>query len=117
MMAKKKPIKRYDVAQCALYKCRSQRRLETLLTLKKYDLNHIGKAISYHHFDMDKKGTTEKRKISAPDYNLKLIQSRILRLIEKIERPNWLMSGEKGKCYIHNGEAHQNSDYVLTMDI
>ena len=34
-----------------------------------------------------------------------------------MERPTWLISGEKGKCYIDNGKSHLNSNYFLTMDI
>ena len=34
-----------------------------------------------------------------------------------MERPAWLISGEKGKCYIDNGKSHLESNYFLTMDI
>ena len=110
-------LKKYEVTQCALYKCSNQRRLEDLLTLQKYDLNKIKGVLSYHSFSIDKKGTDEKRKITAPDTTLKQIQSRILSLIQKVIRPEWLISGEKGKCYIDNGRSHLLSNYVLTIDI
>lgn len=113
----KQAIKRYDVTQCALYKCGNKRRLEYLLNLKKYDLNRINSIIKYNQFQRDKKGTDEKRDILAPCRNLKLIQTRILSLINKLKRPDWLMSGEKGKCYIDNGKSHLLSNYVLTIDI
>jgi len=113
----KKTIKKHDVNQCALYKCQNKRRLEKLLNLQKYDLDKISKIIDYHSFQIDKKDANEKRDITAPCLDLKLIQARILKLIEKIERPTWLISGEKGKCYIDNGRAHLLSDYVLTVDI
>lgn len=32
-------------------------------------------------------------------------------------RPDWLISGEKGKCYIDNGKIHLNGRFLLTMDI
>lgn len=41
----------------------------------------------------------------------------MLELIQKVERPQWLISGEKGKCYIDNGKAHIKSNYFLTIDI
>jgi hypothetical protein len=113
----KQPIKRYDITQCALYRCKNKRRLEKLLTLKKYDLEKIDRAISYYSFQMDKKGTNEKRTINAPTLDLKLLQRRILRLLQKVERPDWLISGEKQKCYIDNGKVHQHSKYLLAMDI
>ncbi len=110
-------LKKYDLSQCALYKCRSQRRLESLLILKKYELDKIQKLIRYHSFQIDKKDSTEKRDITAPCFDLKKIQSRILQLLEKIERPEWLISGEKGKCYIDNGKAHLQSNYAVMIDI
>lgn len=113
----KRPIKKYDVTQCALYKCANQRRLEKILRLQKYDLNYIASAIEYHSFQRDKKGTLEKRIITAPGWTIKQIQARILKLLQPIERPDWLISGEKGKCYIQNGEAHRDSHFVLAVDI
>lgn len=59
----------------------------------------------------------EKRNITAPDRRIKEIQTRILQLLQKVERPEWLISGEKGKCYIDNGKKHIHSNYFLTMDI
>lgn len=112
-----KTIKKYDITQCALYKCQSKKRLENLLNIELGGLKKLSSAISYHTFEIDKKGSTEKRGITAPDYILKQVQARILQLIQKVHRPDWLISGEKGKCYIDNGRAHLLSDYVLTMDI
>ena len=117
-----KEIKRYSINQCALYKCRSKRRLEQLLCIEAGGLKEIENIISYHSFNTDKKCTkkgqvAEKRKITAPNAILKQIQARILYLLQKVERPDWLISGEKGKCYIDNGKAHLLGTYVLTVDI
>lgn len=112
-----KTVKKYDVTQCALYKCQSKKRLESLLNIEAGDLKKLNSAISYHSFEIDKKGSTEKRGITAPDRILKQIQARILQLIQRVYRPDWLISGEKGKCYIDNGRAHLLNNYVLTMDI
>lgn len=109
--------KKYDMTQCALYKCGSKKRLEHLLCLEEGNLKLLQNIISYHSFQIDKKNSKEKRNITAPDRTLKQLQSRILNLIQRIERPEWLISGEKGKCYIDNGKAHISSNYVLTIDI
>ena len=66
-----KEIKRYSIDQCALYKCRSKRRLEQLLCIEAGGLKEIENIISYHSFDTDKKCTkksqvAEKRKIMLP---------------------------------------------------
>lgn len=116
-MKGKSLIKKYDITQCALYKCRTKRRLEYLLCLKSGDLKVIDTIIGYHSFEIDKKHSQEKRQITAPDRTLKLVQRRILYLLQRVIRPDWLISGEKQKCYIDNGKAHLDGRYVLTIDI
>ena len=116
-MKNKTPIKKYDITQCALYKCRTKRRLERLLCLEAGGLKVIDTIIGYHSFEIDKKYSQEKRQITAPDKTLKLVQRRILYLLQKVIRPNWLISGEKQKCYIDNGKAHLDGRYILTVDI
>ena len=116
-MKNKVPIKKYDITQCALYKCRTKKRLEYLLRLDPGGLKMIDGIIGYHKFEIDKKHSDEKREITAPDKTLKAIQRRILYLLHRVIRPEWLISGEKQKCYIDNGKAHLNGKYVLTIDI
>ncbi len=109
--------KKYPLNQCALYKCNSKRKLEKTLTIEQGQLKLIDSVIKYSHFEIDKKDSTEKRQITAPKYTLKQIQRRILRLIQFIERPEWVIAGAKEKCYIDNGKFHLNSNYALTVDI
>ena len=116
-MKNKSPLKKYDITQCALYKCRRKKRLELLLCLEPGGLKMIDNIIGYHKFEIDKKHTDEKREITAPDKTLKAIQKRILYLLQPVIRPKWLISGEKQKCYIDNGKAHLDGKYVLTIDI
>ena len=113
----KRSLKKYDITQCAFYKCRTKKRLAFLLHLELKELEHIDGTIGYHSFEIDKKDSKEKRKITAPNKNLKKVQRRILFLLQRVIRPDWLISGEKGKCYIDNGKAHIDGRYVLTMDI
>ena len=109
--------RRYDISQCALYKCNTRRKLATLLNLDYISLMSIQKIITYHAFETEKKGTDEKRAITAPDKQLKIIQRRVLYLLRYMKRPHWLISSEKGKSYIDNGKAHLNGRYALTIDI
>ena len=53
-MKNKVPIKKYDITQCALYKCRTKRRLEYLLCLDLGGLKTIDSIIGYHKFEIDK---------------------------------------------------------------
>lgn len=112
-----KELKKYDINQCLLYKCNSPRNLKKALKLTDEEYKDIVKLVKYHKFQIDKKDSVEKRNITAPDRRIKEIQTRILQLIQKVERPEWLISGEKGKCYIDNGKRHIHSNYFLTMDI
>lgn len=116
-MRQKQQKKRYPLNQCCLYKCNSKKRLENILKLNSGELAKIDSIIKYHSFQIDKKTGNEKRDISAPDASLKKLQSRILRLLKYVERPEWLISGEKGKCYIDNGKAHLLNTYMLALDI
>ena len=120
----KKNLKKYDLTQCAFYKCQGKKRLEQLLLLKEGELKQLQGHIanSYHTFAIDKKhnaksSVVEKRQITAPNQKLKTVQSRILKLLQRVIRPEWLISGEKGKCYLDNGKAHCLCRYALTMDI
>ena len=108
---------KYPINQCALYKCNSKRKLESLLTIEPGGLKNIQYAIQYRSFEIDKKNTNEKRKITAPAKTIKAVQARILALLQRIERPEWLISGECGKCYIDNGKAHMDANYMLAVDI
>ncbi len=40
-----------------------------------------------------------------------------MKLLQGVIRPDWLISGEKGKFYIDNGKKHLESNYFLTIDI
>lgn len=88
-----------------------------LLNINENEFLGIINIVKYHSFEIDKKGEIEKRRITAPEHRIKAIQKRIHELLCKVERPDWLISGEKGKCYIDNGKAHLRSGYILTVDI
>lgn len=113
----KAPIKRYPLHQCALYKCSSKKKLEQRLKLDAGGTNLLENMIQYHQFSIPKKDSTQLRDITAPADDLKKVQRRILRLLQRIERPQWLISGERGKSYVDNGRAHINSTYLLAADI
>lgn len=113
----KAPIKRYPLHQCALYMCLSKKKLEQLLKLNADDASFLENMIQYHKFSIPKKDSTKLRDITAPANDLKKVQHRILRLLQRIERPQWIISGERGKSYVDNGRAHINSTYLLAADI
>ena len=97
---------KYDITQCALYKMKSSKQLKKILHINEDEYKDILSIVQYHSFSIDKKDSNEKRNITAPGKRIKEIQNRILQLLQSVERPEWLISGEKGKCYIDNGKKH-----------
>ena len=67
--------KKYDITQCAFYKCSSKKRLSKLLEIDIKELKKVQNIISYHKFSIKKKNTKEKRNISEPQYELKKFKS------------------------------------------
>lgn len=111
-----KMIKKYPLNQSPLYKLQSKKKLAPLLNVDKSVLRKIEKIITYHTFSQEK-ADGDERIITAPDEQLKKIQRKVLTLLSRIESPEWVISGKKGKSYIDNATYHIESQYVLTMDI
>jgi len=109
--------KRYPINQCALYRCTTRKRLARLLHIDYDELKTISKDVQYFKFQIKKKDNLTQRTITAPRERLKHLQSRILHLLQPIETPSWLISGQRGKCYIDNGVYHRACDYMLAVDI
>ena len=115
MRTNKIPIQ-YPIERSPLYNLRRKKKLEQLLGISLYELYHLDSDQSYHDFSIPKKdGST--RDVSAPDRSLKLIQKRLLKILQRIESPEWLTSGKKGKSYIDNTRFHLGAENVLTIDI
>ena len=111
-----KAIKNYSIDKSFLYKLRNRGKLAEMLGLPlSYFRGNYKQNIIYTEFtkDIGKK----KREIQSPCKKLKKIQKRILELLSKINIPDWLISGKKGKSYIDNAIFHKKYSYVLTMDI
>lgn len=103
--------------QCALYKCKSKKRLAELLNLEAVDLASVQDWIVYKKKLEPKSTEGEYRTIYAPGTKLKKVQSRIKVLLERIEKPEWVFSGAKGKCHVDNGAYHAGCRYFILADI
>lgn len=118
-MKSKKKVKFHNINQSALYKCKSKKRLAGILQCDIKNLKDITYNIKeyYYVFSSDKKNSSEKRTITAPGKNLKKLQKRVLKLLNKVEKPEWLMSSTIGKSYIDNAKYHVEANYVCKSDI
>ena len=117
-MTKKANKKPYPLTSSPLYKLSSKRKLESIIGLDKYALNKITAQIRYSDFTITKKDG-KLRPVTAPCPYLKRVQKALYNLLSRIEKPDWLISGSKGKCYIDNAKYHQrnHSQYAVTLDI
>ncbi|WP_294379286.1 reverse transcriptase family protein [uncultured Clostridium sp.] len=109
-------IKKYDISQSPLYKLKNKRKLEQIIELNKYELNKFKEWNTYKVGKIPKKDG-DFREINKPNYKLKRVQKKLQMLLSKIKRPEWLISGEKNKCYINNAEYHIGAKYIITADI
>lgn len=57
------------------------------------------------------------RPIDIPDPGLKLIQSRIAKILSRVTPPDWLFSPVKGRSYVDNAARHKQSTAFWLLDI
>lgn len=108
-------IKEYNIEKSPLYRLRSKQKLANLLGLPKNYFKSIH-TYKYSEFFNDKTDGS-KRKINNPEDRLKKIQKRIFKLLNRIEKPEWVISGKKGKSYVDNAKKHQSNNNICTIDI
>lgn len=109
----KKPM---PIHQCVLFKCTSKKKLAECLQVSMADLKSIPEWATYRTWAEEKPhGGT--RTIYAPSDKLKTVQRRIKHLLERIQKPDWVYSGTKGKCHVDNAFAHQGNEYFVLSDI
>lgn len=107
--------KEYQLEKSPLYKLRNKQKLATLLGLPK---NYFRKKRTYIYSEFYKdKGNGEKRRINNPEDDLKKIQKKLFKLLSRIEKAEWVISGKKGKSYVDNAKIHQQNNYIATIDI
>ena len=108
-------IKEYPIDRSPLYRLSNKKKLADLLGLPKNYFRTVHK-YKYSEFNQDKPDGS-KRKINNPEDKLKKIQKKLFKLLNRIEKPDWVISGKKGKSYVDNAKMHQLNDNVCTIDI
>ena len=81
--------------QCALYKCKSKKRLAKILKLEPCDLASMAEWVVYRKHFEPKSKEGEFRTIYAPGKKLKRTQSRIKALLERVEKPEWVFRAQR----------------------
>ena len=111
-----KETKRYPLERSPLYNLRRKSKLAVLLNTSIHELQSINPLTQYYAFQLPKPDGS-RRDVKAPNDKLKSTQKRLLKLLKRIDTPEWLISGTRKKCYIDNARFHAGANYVLTIDI
>jgi len=107
----------YPLNQSPLYKLKSRRKLAALFDMPVRELESLAKRPdNYRKFAIGKE-TDKPRKIEEPKARLERVHRRLFNLLRRIEPPEYLHSGVKGKSYITNAKEHIGSDTLITLDI
>ncbi len=108
--------KGYPLQKSGLYRMRNRRKLAGLLQLPP-DFFRRRYEVVYNLSIEPKQGNKGYRRFFKPEKRLKKIQKQICKLLTRIETPEWLHSGKKGRSYLTNAESHQEGKYIRKMDI
>lgn len=109
--------RRYDLTQSPLYKVTTKKKLSDLLCLDSPGV--LAKLIHlenpYRKFESVIKG--KRRPVQVPSREMLPTHNRIFSLLSRIELPDYLHSGIKGRSYISNAKAHRGTPKTYTTDI
>lgn len=116
-MAQRKSETKYDITQSPLYKLRSKKKLASLLNLSSAaDLIRISHLEHpYRKFSIMIKG--KPRLVEVPSRQLQPIHNRLFALLKRVQLPEYLHSGIKGRSYLSNAKAHMGKKVACTLDI
>lgn len=116
-LAQRKSEIKYDISQSPLYKLQSKKKLASLLNLSSpIDLKIILRLEDpYRKFSVFIKG--KQRQVEVPSKTLLPIHNRIFTLLKRIQMPEYLHSGIKGRSYLSNARVHMGQKEAYSLDI
>lgn len=99
-----------------LYNLSSKRILQYYLAVpnKDYFKQDFIAGLVYPYIENKNK---KKRLIERPDNKLKGIQSRLKRVLAKLDYPEYVFSGVKGRSYPDNARLHVGNKYLYKIDL
>jgi hypothetical protein len=109
--------KTYPLDQCPLYKLSGRKRLAQdvfnvdLLFLERLAANNG----NFRVFTI-KQGESD-RQVEVPKVVLERIHRRLFNLLERIEKPDYLHSGVRGRSYITNAKVHLGAVPLVKLDL
>jgi hypothetical protein len=110
------PKKRYALNQSPLYKLQSKKRLAELLGLPVSELLELApRSDNYQLFTIHK--NNKPREVQVPRPALKAIHKQLFRLLQRVEPPEYLQSGCKGRSHVTNARVHDQARLLVKLDI
>lgn len=100
-----------------LYKIGNKTKLAKYLGITRNELLNLCNDNLYKVREELKHNGTGTRIIEAPTKQLKSIQRKLNKELQKLETPSYLFSGIKGKSFIDNALVHVQNKYMLCVDI
>lgn len=107
----------YDFDQSPLYKITTKKKMAEKLLLSAKDLIYLAENtdVNYRVFSV---GNKEKpRTIQTPKSTLKVVHKRLFRQLQRINYPDYLHSGVKGRSYVTNAKVHVGDIQLYKLDI
>lgn len=102
-----------EYKKCCLFGLKSKTKLFELLKIdnkKYYKQSFVASKINPFL-------TNKNRLVEAPKKQLKTYQNRIFNMLKKIEIPDNIFCGQKGKSYIDNSKMHLENSNMFKVDI
>ena len=100
-----------------LYKIGNKTKLAKYFGITRKELLNLCNDDLYKVREEQKHNGTGTRTIEAPAKQLKTVQRKLNKELQKIETPMYLFSGIKGKSFIDNALVHVQNKYILCVDI
>tara|TARA_B100002003_G_scaffold182562_1_gene170807 strand:- start:1732 stop:2691 length:960 start_codon:yes stop_codon:yes gene_type:complete len=108
--------KQYPINQSPLYKLSNHKRLAKILTVQPATLKKLV-ARGDANYKFGKVGGDESREIEIPKSQLLRVHRRLNSLLNRIEKPDYLMSGVRGRSHVDNAKRHSGKYAVAKVDI
>lgn len=113
----KKPDRHHGARDSRFFRLRSKSKLASLLYIGVDKLTALASAEDLY-FDFQKpKASGGIREISAPRDDLKVVQSRIADLLQRIAPPDYLFAPVAGRSYVDNAAQHRGAASIRLLDI
>ena len=107
----------YEERSSPFFRLRSRRKLAALLYKGRPGIEDLARAQDpYTHFTK-KKSSGGIRHISAPRDDLKRVQARIAKLLQRIAPPDYLFAPVAGRSYVDNAARHLGAKAVHLLDV